>query len=174
MIRIVLTGAESSGKSTLAIFLGRELGLPVALEYARAHLEREGPGYDYQTVHKIARGHLAHQAREVPPDAPLGIFDTDLLNFQIWCELAYGRCEPWLAKQAAAETRHRYLLCRPDIPWQPDPLREYPEGREWLFEKHLAAVRSSGRDYELVEGRGPRRRANALAAARKLISRAAP
>lgn len=172
MTRIVLTGAESSAKSTLATYLGGELRLPVALEYARHYLEKNGPDYDYRTVHRIAREHLAHQARQVPPEAPTGIFDTDLLNFTIWCEVAYGRCEPWLAQQAAAESHHRYLLCRPDIPWHPDPLREYPEGREWLFGKHLEAILATGRDYEIVEGNGPERRAAALAAAHRLISRA--
>lgn len=173
MTRLVLTGAESSAKSTLTKFLGRALNLPIAPEYARLYLEQNGPHYDYASVHQIARQHLAYQTQCVPPNTPLAIFDTDLLNLKIWCEVAYGQVEPWLLDAASAEADHRYLLCRPDIPWQPDPLREFPdiERREWLFAKHLAAIQATGRDYEIVDGFGAERKTNALAAAQQLIFR---
>ena len=98
-----------------------------------------------------------------------GIYDTDLLNFVIWCEVAFGDCEPWLREAAAAEQHHVYLICRPDLPWQYDPLREYPEGREELFEKHLAAVKATGREYHIISGHGAEREEQALRAVRQWL-----
>jgi nicotinamide riboside kinase len=170
-VRIVLTGAESSGKSTLAAWLGNKLGVPYALEYARSYLEKHGPRYDYDTVHTIARGHLDYQRQQVPEVAPLGVYDTDLINFKIWCDVAYGRCQPWLEEALQAEQHHCYLLCYPDIPWEPDPLREYPEGRMMLYEKHLEAVQATGRKFAVVRGIGAEREHAAWTAVRCLLNR---
>jgi nicotinamide riboside kinase len=157
MRRIVLTGPESSGKTTLTLALAERFCLPYALEYARLYLEKNGPQYDCELVHEIARGHLLYQQEQVPAEAPLALYDTDLQNFVIWCEVAFSRCEPWLQEAAAAEQDHVYLICQSDLPWEFDPLREHREGREALFEKHLAAVRATGRDYQVISGNGPER-----------------
>jgi nicotinamide riboside kinase len=168
MRRIVLTGPESSGKTTLTRALGDRFHLPCAFEYARLYLEKHGPRYDYEIVHDIARCHLLHQAQQVPASCDLGFFDTDLLNFLVWCEVAFGRCEPWLREAAAAESDHVYLICQPDLPWEYDALREYPEGREALFEKHLAAVQATGRAYRIISGSGPDRLERAIQAVTEL------
>ena len=169
MKRIVITGAESSGKTTLARFLAREFSWPCALEYARLYLEKNGAHYDYDIVHEIARGHLLYQAEQVPEGAACGIYDTDLLNFTIWCDVAYGGCEPWLREAAAAEHHHVYLICQPDLPWEPDPLREYPEGLQELYEMHLAAVKATGRDYRIICGHGSEREEMAKRAVQSLL-----
>lgn len=168
MKRIVLTGPESSGKTTLTRALGNRFQVPCALEYARHYLEKHGPGYDYEIVHEIARGHLMYQKQQVAESADLAFFDTDLLNFLVWCEVVFGRCEPWLREAAADEREHVYLICQPDLPWHYDPLREAAEGREDLFDRHLAAVRSTGRSYRIISGTGIQRWERAVAAVREL------
>ena len=152
MKRIVITGAESSGKTTLARYLAEAFGWPLALEYARLYLEQHGAHYDYHIVHAIAREHLQYQSTQVPAESEWGIYDTDLLNFTIWCDVAFGGCEPWLREAAAEEHHHVYLICQPDLPWEADPLREYPEGRQEIYEMHLAAVKATGRKYRIISG----------------------
>ena len=164
MRRIVLTGPESSGKTTLTLALAERFRLPYALEYARLYLEKNGPQYDCELVHEIARGHLRYQQEQVPEETPLALYDTDLQNFFIWCEVAFSHCEPWLQEAAAAEQDHVYLICQSDLPWEFDPLREHREGREALFEKHLAAVRATGRDYQVISGHGAERLEQAVKA----------
>ncbi len=166
--RIVLTGPESTGKSVLTVHLAERFGVPYALEYARKYLEEHGPEYSYEQLLPMSRGHLEFQQSFVPPQTPLGILDTDLINYKIWCEVAYGKCQPEIIAAMEAETTHSYLLCYPDIAWEPDPLREHPTSRMMLFDRHLAEIERLGRRYEVIRGEGPARAAAAEAAFLKL------
>ncbi len=169
-IRLVLTGPESSGKSALTAHLGAFLGVPYALEYARIFLEKHGPSYDYDLLLEISRKHAIYQQAMAPADEPAGILDTDLINFKIWCEVAYGRCHPEIVAGLNRETHHVYLLCFPDLPWAPDPLREHPTQRMMLFERHRAEIERTGRRYEVIRGIGADRYRAAEAAARRLLA----
>lgn len=171
-MRLVLTGPESTGKSSLTAYLAGRLGLPSAPEYARAYLEEHGPAYDYDLLLHMSVGHLHFQTRHVPAHAALGIFDTDLLNYRIWCEVVYGRCHAGILSAIEAESTHAYLLCSPDLPWEPDPLRECPDGRDMLFERHLAEIRRYGRPYRIIRGIGQARCECAEQASRELIAEA--
>jgi len=168
-VRIVLTGPESSGKSALTTWLAATLGVACADEYARSHLEQHGPAYDYPMLLELSRLHLKHQAACVPGNAPVGILDTDLLNYQVWCEVVYGTCHPEILAAIEQESHHRYLLCYPDLPWEPDPLREHPDAREMLFDRHWDAIAQRGRPYRIVRGIGSAREQAALAAVHELL-----
>jgi len=168
-MRIVLTGAECSAKSTLTRELGERLGLPYALEYARFYLEEHGPDYDYDLLKKMARLHREYQRGQVPPDAPLGIFDTDLINYKIWAEEVFGKCPPEIEQGIEEEADHVYLLCAPDLPWEPDPLRENPTDRDRLFELHRREIERLGRRCEIIRGTGDTRLACAETALRRFL-----
>lgn len=156
-LRIVVTGPESTGKSMLVEALGRRLGLPYALEYARAYLEQHGPEYDADRLLNMSREHKRYQEQRVPPRTAFGLFDTDLINYVIWSRVAYGTCHPAIKSASEAEQHHVYLLCAPDIPWTPDPLREHPQDREYLFAMHRDEIERLGRRYALVQGTGEER-----------------
>ncbi|WP_428033409.1 AAA family ATPase [Amphritea sp.] len=171
-MRIVITGAESSGKSTLTEYLGRTLKLPYALEYARYYLEQYGPDYDLAGLTRLSVLHQQYQQTEVSCDAALGIFDTDLINYKIWAEVVFGCCPEVISAGIGMESSHVYLLCKPDLPWEPDPLRQNPDDREQLYQRHLQEIKRLGRPFEIVEGAGERRLANASAAVKRLIAKA--
>lgn len=172
-MRIVITGAESSGKSTLTEHLARTLNLPFALEYARYYLEQYGPDYDLQRLTRLSELHQQYQRAEVSDDAPLGVFDTDLINYKIWAEVVFGCCPDVISAGIAQESSHVYLLCKPDLPWEPDPLRQNPDDREQLYRRHLQEIKRLGRPFEIVEGAGELRLTNADAAVKRLIAKAA-
>ena len=46
-----------------------------------------------------------------------------------------------------------YLLCKPDIKWVSDPLRENPEDRIKLFDTYLNEISSLNHKYYIVEGK---------------------
>jgi nicotinamide riboside kinase len=153
-LRIVATGPESTGKSALTAFLANSLHLPAANEYARIHLESNGPSYDYPLLLDLSRWHKAYQRACVPDSAPVGFLDTDLINYKIWCEVVYGKCHQEIIAAMEEETNHVYLLCFPNLPWQPDPLRENPDDRLMLFDRHLAEIERLKRPYVIIRGSG--------------------
>jgi nicotinamide riboside kinase len=61
------------------------------------------------------------------------VLDTDLLVIKIWSEFKFGRCHPWIEQQLEQRKGDLYLLCLPDIPWEPDPQREHPHQRDELL-----------------------------------------
>ncbi len=153
-MRIVLTGPECTGKSRLTEELGNRLNVPFALEYARVYLEEHGPAYEYDLLLTMSRNHKTHQREHVPCNSPIGILDTDLINYKVWCDVAYGKCHPEIHQDIEQETHHVYLLCYPDIPWVPDPLREHPTERDWLFARHRAEIERLERPYAVIQGDG--------------------
>ena len=59
------------------------------------------------------------------PELPLLLCDTDAITVRIWSEEKFGRCDPrWSSSPRNGRTTGHWLLCRPDIPWEPDQLRE--------------------------------------------------
>lgn len=168
--RIVLTGPESTGKSALTVYLAKRFSAPFADEYARVYLERHGPAYDYELLLDLSRGHRAWQAGRIPAAAPLGFLDTDLINYKIWCDVAFGRCHAEILEAMEADRHHRYLLCFPDLPWESDPLREHPNDRMMLFDRHRAEIERLGRRYEIITGTGPEREEKAREAVVRLLA----
>jgi len=167
--RIVITGPESCGKTTLCRYLAGALEVPMAPEYARIYLDTHGADYDLEILKTIAREHVEYQRRKVPPSVRLGVFDTDLINFKIWAEEVFGHCPDEIAQGVLHEAHHLYLVCAPDLPWEPDPLRENPHNREYLFQRHLAEIEMLGRRYQIVEGVGDARLRSVDLAVKRLL-----
>ncbi len=44
------------------------------------------------------------------------------------------------------------FLCRPDIPWEPDPLRENPHDRDRLFDIWERELKARDLPYTIIEG----------------------
>lgn len=169
-MRIIITGAESSGKSTLTEHLGRRFNLPFALEYARYYLEENSPQYDLELLTQLSGLHQQYQQREVDLAEPMGFFDTDLINYKIWAEEVFGRCPDEISAGIVKENSHVYLLCKPDLPWEEDPLRSCRDDREMLYQRHLSEIQRLGRRFEIVEGIGSQRLLNAEVAVERLMT----
>jgi nicotinamide riboside kinase len=127
----VVTGPESSGKSTLAAKLSTHFDLPFVEEYARTYLDRLSRPYNASDLEHIANVQLMTEAK-----VKNSIRDTDLLTTYIWMEEVFGICRlDWL-ESLSNNAEKLYLLCKPDIPWVPDPQRENPGDRDRLYEKY--------------------------------------
>jgi len=128
----VFTGPESSGKTICSERVAQEYKLPLVEEYAREYLTKYGSEYSFKSIQQIAEKQiekeiLAHQ------NHPLIICDTDLVTLEIWALEKFGKS---LELDDDLISKKHYLLCFPDIPWEPDPLRENPEDRLRLFERY--------------------------------------
>jgi len=158
-LTIVVTGAESAGKTTLAEAIAGALGVPWVPEHARAYLENRA-SYEPADLLAIA---AAQEAAETAAAlwAPVIVADTDQLVIRIWSDVRYGAVDAAIdaaiRRALAARRRRLYLVPRPDIPWQPDRLREHPTSRDALHRMHLSLLGELGVDHvELVGAREER------------------
>ena len=149
--KIVITGPESSGKSTLADFLSNAFSLPLVGEAARAYLAGKQKPYTQEDVRNIAVIQAEDEANACLVNQVV-ICDTDLLTILIWQKEKYGAWDQEFYNKWNINENKLYLLCAPDIPWVPDPLRENPDDRERLFEIHLELLKQHNRQYEVISG----------------------
>ena len=147
MYKIVITGPESSGKTTLCKALSSHFNLPFAKEYAREYLDLLNRDYNQSDLLKIAKGQLQAENE-------MQLLDTDLVTLKIWSKYKYNSCDKWiLDKTEKQKSKNRfYLLCKPDIAWKPDPLRENPKNRMNIFKIYKDELDNLEHNYLIVEG----------------------
>ena len=169
MRKIVLTGPESTGKSTLAKKLSAYFGVQHTREQARIYLNALERPYVFEDLEKIAERQIAAEdILGADPDQLL-FCDTDLITIKIWSDYKYGKVSPRISKWIEERKYDLYLLCRPDIPWIPDPLRENPHNRDFLFDLHLDELNRYGKTFEIIEGDWELRTEKALAHVQKYL-----
>lgn len=149
MIRIAITGPESSGKTTLTQALSEELNGTPFLEFARAYLERLDRNYVQSDLNNICEGHL-NQFRESEDEFQL--VDTDFIVLKIWSHLSFGSVSEEIQSAIASDYFDLHILCTPDIPWQYDPLREHPNQRDKLFEMYKKELFAASKLFIIVSG----------------------
>lgn len=159
IIRIAITGPESTGKTTLAQELAKRFKTIWVPEYVREYFEKHGSNYNYDDLEKIARGQLSLENKMAQQTNRFLFADTEMLVMKIWSQYKYGKCSPWITN--AIET-HRYdlfLLCNIDLPWQYDPLRENPSlaERKAIFDLYRAELEHYGFPYAIISGQGEER-----------------
>ena len=153
MLKVIVTGPESSGKTTLCKSLSKYLNLSFTKEFAREYLNNLNRSYTQEDLTDIANGQLKNEL--LTSKEKISIHDTDLITIKIWSEYKYGSCDKWvLEKIEEQKVENRfYLLCKPDIPWKADPLRENPLNRDELFEIYKKELERLGYKYFIVEGK---------------------
>ncbi len=164
MLKVALTGPESSGKTTLTLALAKHFDVPHLLEYSRTFLDELDRPYVEQDLVPIARGQLAQEKKVEQGDAPLYFCDTSLLVMRVWGLYKFARSDDRIKEMLLAHPADLYLLCRPDIAWAPDPLREHAsiEDREALFRLYKQNLDEFQLPYGIVEGKGQARLDSAL------------
>jgi len=168
MIRVVFTGSESTGKSTLAADVARRYGVELVPEFVRTFAEEKSTPIEFSDHGSIAHGQIALEdeyiarALSIPPASPalpalsalpgLLIQDTDLLSTVVYCRHYFGRCPAWIEEAAATRRPDLYLLCDIDVPWVADGVRDRGHMREEMQTLFEEAVKASGTAYVTLSG----------------------
>lgn len=160
MIRVVVTGSECTGKTTLARELARAYGTVATPEYARLHLDAKGAPLTAADVEPIARGQMA---LEDAAGSPAIVFkDTDLVSTVVYARHYYGACPAWIEEAARARLADLYLLLHPDVPWVPDGAqRDLPHAREEVHARFRQTLEDFGARFVDVKGGWDERRSTA-------------
>jgi NadR type nicotinamide-nucleotide adenylyltransferase len=167
---VVITGAESTGKSVLTKQLSQHFSSHFYPEYAREYLERFGPDYSLTDVEKIARVQMQQMNEATKYQTTCVFFDTWLIITKVWFEVVYRKVPDWLPEAIKNAPVDLFLLCANDIPWIPDPFRENGgDMRQKLFEMYKTNIKEFGFNYKTVTGTGDERLENAVKAIRDYL-----
>ena len=157
LVKVVIFGPESTGKTTLARDLAAHYGEPWVPEYAREYLQekwdREGVTCQPEDLLPIARGQMRLENSLARQAGRLLICDTDLLETKVYSEAYYtGSCDPALEEAALANQYQLYFLTDIDVPWEADDLRDRPDHRPEMFNHFKAALEENNRSFVILRG----------------------
>jgi nicotinamide riboside kinase len=146
--RIAFTGPESCGKTTIAKRFAAHVGGTYVEEFARTYLEKGCGQYNEEDLVTIAHGQWAlwKQINGIL------VADTEMLVLKVWSEVRYGRTDAFIEESLKTQNFDHYFLCYPDIPWEPDSLREHPEQRLELFEHYVIELEKMNLPYSILKG----------------------
>lgn len=70
---------------------------------------------------------------------PLVIVDSGMLSLRMWARIKYGTTIPMVEHALKEDATSLYLLTRPVLEWEADPLREAPSllDRVWIYNQYL-------------------------------------
>lgn len=157
IVKVVLFGPESSGKTTLSKLLARHYNTVWVPEYAREYLQNkwnnERKTCENSDLLPIAEGQMKLENELAQKADQILICDTDLLETKVYSEEFYGGfVHPDLQKAAVQNTYDLYLLTYIDAPWKKDDLRDRPEQRTEMFNAFENALKKYNRPYVLLKG----------------------
>lgn len=160
---IVITGAESTGKSALTRQLSRHFQAPSFPEYAREAVTKLDRHYLYSDVEAIAAMQKSQMEIARKLRSEYVFFDTWLIITQVWFEVVFNQSPAWMPELIRNTPVDLFLVCDTDIPWMPDPVRENGgEMRERLSEKYIEYIRHYRFHYNVVSGTGIQRTEKAI------------
>ncbi len=150
--RIVLTGPESTGKTTMARLLAEHFKTVWAEEYGREYFVNKGGNLILPDITEIAKGQLKIEDESVVKANKFLFCDTDLIVTEIWSEIYFKTCPREVIEMGLNRKYDLYLLMDIDIPWKDDGTREFPHLREWHFKRIKEELEIRGLNYIVISG----------------------
>ncbi|MBN2776995.1 MAG: ATP-binding protein [Bacteroidales bacterium] len=161
-IKIVITGPESTGKSTLTKQLSEYYNADCVAELAREFIEKLGRKYAFDDVCEIAKLQINAELNTPNQDGEIVFYDTDLIVTKIWFKRVFDKVPDWIDTHLQNHPAYLHLLCYPDLPWVYDPVRENPDNRLELFDEYESEIKQLEIQYHIITGVGEERFRNAV------------
>ena len=164
--KVVLLGAESTGKSTLAKALAERFGTAWVHEYGREYYELRGGRLNLEDYVEIARVHRSREDEAARSAREWLFVDTNALTTMMFSHL-YDRDSLDELRLLAAECADRYaltLVCDDDIAFEQDGWRDTDDWRGRMQGLVLADLAVREIPYVVVSGDLEQRLATATAA----------
>jgi NadR type nicotinamide-nucleotide adenylyltransferase len=157
LVKVVLFGPESTGKTTLSKQLARHYNTVWTPEFAREYLQKkwnnERKTCEVSDLVPIAIGQMRLENRLAKRADKLLICDTDLLETKVYSEEYYGGFVDEKLNRASEENQYDlYLLTYIDTPWEEDDLRDRPGRRLEMFTAFENALKKNKKNYILLKG----------------------
>jgi len=138
IIKVVLFGPESTGKTTLAKALAEHYNTRWVSEYMRTYLQEKWDKHKEicteEDMLPIAKGQVALENKQAEKANQFLFCDTNLLQNWVYAQVYFEEySNSVLEKYVQKHEYQLYILCDIDVPWQADDLRDKPNEREKMF-----------------------------------------
>jgi NadR type nicotinamide-nucleotide adenylyltransferase len=162
--RVLLTGAESTGTTSLAADLADRYDTEWVREFGREYSVPKDRGREPWTSAEFLHIGLTQQAREdaAAREANRLLFcDTDALATAIWHERYLGTFGSAVAAATWADRYDLVILADDDFPWTDDGTRNSPAVRQAMQRRFRDQLTARGRPFVTLSGTPDQRLATA-------------
>ncbi len=162
IIKIAVVGPESTGKSTMSAHLAAHYHTIWVPEFARGYCENLTEPCTWQDEINMFHGQLALEEKLISQANKLLICDTTFITIKIWSEHMFGKAPQEVLDKLKQHPYDLYLLLDIDMPWQDDPLRDFPNLREHFMQVWHDELKAINANYKVISGLGHNRYASAI------------
>jgi len=151
--KIAIVGPESTGKSTLTKLLAKHYNTLWVAEFARYYCAALTAPCTMQDEINMFHGQVALEESVIAMAEKDFIFcDTTFLTVKIWSDEMLGETPQIVLDALKEKTYDLYLLLDIDLPWQEDPLRDFPHMREHFMSIWHKELKDLGANYVVIRG----------------------
>ena len=164
VVKIAVVGPESTGKSTMSAYLAQHYQTIWVPEYARGYCEKLSTPPTLGDELNMFEGQVALEQELLPKANGLLICDTTFITVKIWSDHLFGLTPQPVLDALPKHQYDLYLLLNVDLPWEDDPLRDFPNLREHFMQVWHTELKTLAANYALISGTGHDRYQSAIAA----------
>src|ERR1700709_961515 len=164
IIKIAVVGPESTGKSTMAAYLAKHYNTVWIPEFARGYCEKLIAQPTWQDEINMFYGQLELEKDLLQQANKLAICDTTFITVKIWSDYTFGKSPREVLDELPKHPYDLYLLLNIDLPWEEDPLRDFPHMREHFMQVWYKELEELKANYVTISGTGKGRHESAVIA----------
>lgn len=156
--KIAIVGPESTGKSTMANFLAKEFNTFCVPEYARYYCQDLNNKYTEQDELNMFHGQIALEDAIIASlNTDILICDTTILTVKIWSDHLFNKTPSPVLTEIKERTYDLYLLMDINLPWENDPLRDFPNDRLHFMNTWINELKNINANYKVISELGQNR-----------------
>ncbi len=157
IIKVVINGPESTGKTTLTKQLAEYFNTEYVPEFARDYLQEK---WDLkkeicskEDLLVIVKEQLNLENELSSKANKVLLLDTNIITTVNWSITHFdGFCDPWIIRQTEFLEYDHYLITNIDFPWVKDDLRDRPNERENMLSSLINQHDIRGLKYSIISG----------------------
>lgn len=162
--KIAVVGPESTGKSSLSAELALHYNTVWVPEYSREYCSKLTEPCSWQDEINMFKGQIELENQLLPQTNEILICDTTFITVKIWSEYMFGKAPEEVVFELTKRQYDFYLLMDIDLPWEEDPLRNFPHLREHFMQIWHKELQMLHANYKVISGLASLRKENAIMA----------
>ena len=164
ILKIAIVGPESTGKSTISEQLAKHYNTVWVPEYAREYCSKLTSPCTWQDEINMFSGQLELEKKLIRDATNILICDTTFITVKVWSDHIFGKSPEEVLDMLAKHPYEFYLLMDIDLPWEDDPLRDFPNMRNHFMEVWHKELTDQNASYVVISGNNSQRLENAIKA----------